>query len=254
MKTITIINFRRLFLLIRRQLLSQANSWLVSFAAVAGTLLIISLLVAVLQPTSLPALTALYFTILFLGGYIFTSNIFGEMHHSGRSYQYLTLPVSTTERLLSAWLITALLFPLIGLISMALIILLANLVMDFTLDVTPFQSIFNTTSIKIVRIYIITQSVFLLGAAYFKSFHFLKTLLALFLISMVVWVATAITAFALFNPLGDNGGVQIAPNELPELEQFIVNYFPRVARIMFYYVTVPFFLVTTWFSIKERQV
>ncbi len=255
MDTNNIFNIRRLYLLIRRQLLSNANAWLIAFGAVAGSLLVISLFVAYFQPASLAGLTGLYFTVMFIGGYIFTSNIFAELHQAQRSYQYLTLPVSITERVFSAWILTAIVFPLIALLSMALIVFIANLVMNFTFDVEPFQSVFSPVSWASIKVYLVTQSVFLLGAAYFRKNNFLKTVLALFVISMIIQTILALSAWAIFSPLSETGGFQIGPQHMSEqMENLFLNYIPTTARIIFWYLFAPFFLVVTWFSLKERQV
>ncbi len=255
METNNIFNIRRLYLLIRRQLLSNATALLIAFGAVAGSLLVISLFVAYFQPANLAGLTGLYFTVMFIGGYIFTSNIFAELHQSQRSYQYLTLPVSITERVLSAWILTAVVFPLIAILSMALIVFIANLVMNFTFDMEPFQSVFSPLSWAAIKVYVVTQSVFLLGAAYFRKNNFLKTVLSLFVISMVIQAILALSAWAIFSPLSETGGIQIGPQHMSEqMERLFLNYIPSVARIIFWYLFAPFFLVVTWFSLKERQV
>ncbi len=256
MEAKNILSVSRLYLFIRRQVLSNSGGWLIAFGGIAGVLLVISLLVAHFQPQNLSGMTGLYFSALFLGGYIFTSGIFNELHNPQKSYQFLTLPVSATERLLGAWLLTGIIFPVVGILAMALIVLLANLVMNFTLDVTPFQSVFSSQSFTAMKVYFVTQSIFLLGAAYFRKNNFLKTVLALFVISVVVQVVVAATAWALFSPFTDGGeGLNIGPEDLsPRMEELFTNYIPAIARVVFWYLTVPFFLITTWFSLKERQV
>lgn len=256
METNNILNISRLYLFIRRQVLSNAGSWLIAFGGIAGVLLVISLLVAHFQPQNLSGMTGLYFSALFVGGYIFTAGIFNELHNPQKSYQFLTLPVSTTERLLGGWLLTGIIFPILGLLGMALIVLLANLVMNFTLDVAPFQSVFSSQSFTALKVYFVTQSIFLLGAAYFRKNNFLKTILALFVISVVVQIIVVTTAWALFSPFTDGGdGINIGPEDLPpRMEILFTNYIPAIAKVVFWYLTVPFFLITTWFSLKERQV
>ncbi len=256
MEANNILNIKRLYLFVRRQVLSNSGSWLIAFGGIAGVLLVISLLVAHFQPQNLSGMTGLYFSVLFVGGYVFTAGIFNELHNPQKSYQFLTLPVSATERLLGGWLLTGIVFPVFGVLAMSLIVLLANLVMNFTLDVTPFQSVFSPQSFTALKVYVVTQSVFLLGAAYFRKNNFLKTILALFIISVVVQIVVATTAWALFSPFTDGGdGLNIGPEHLsPRMETFFTNYIPAIARVVFWYLTVPFFLITTWFSLKERQV
>ncbi len=255
MENPTIFSLKRFYLLSRRQILSNTMSLLIAFGAVAGVLLIISLLVAYFNPENLNNLTGLYFAVMFIGGYIFSSNMFNELHTAPKSYNYLTLPVSTTERLVSAWAISAFLFPAIALIAMALMVFLANLIMNLTLDLAPFQGIFSRGSFQAVKVYFITQSVFLLGAAYFRKNNFLKTLLALFVISMIINIYMGITGYIMFSEWDMSMQVNISEDgSYPAIENLFLRQIPAVASFVFNYVTVPFFLVTTWFSLKERQV
>lgn len=254
METNDILSFKRLLLLMRRQVLSGANGLLIAFGGFAGVLLIISLLVAYFNPPALGGLSALYFTVMFIGGYILTSSFYSELHQSEKSYSYLTLPVSVTERLLSAWLITAVLFPVISILAMSVIVLVANLLMNLTVELSPFQSVFSAQSLTLIGIYMVTQSVFLLGAAYFKKNNFLKTLLALFVISLIINAYTALLGWGLFRGVADEMAMMAEQAVFQPFENLVTQTFPAVFKFIFWYVTIPFFMVTTWFSLKERQV
>jgi hypothetical protein len=255
METNNFFTLKRLMLLLRRQVFSSGKSLLIAFAGVSGFLLILSLLVAYFNPAALSGLTSTYFTVMFIGGYIFTSNIFNEMHTPQKAYSYLTLPVSTTERLASAWILTGWLFPLVSLLLMSLIVLLANLIMNMTVDLAPFQGVFSAAGMKAVKVYIVTQSLFLLGAAYFRKNNFLKTLLALFLVSLAINIYMGLTGWLLFRDLMGEGGFNVEAQTLsPFWEHLFTKQFPAIFHFVFYYLTIPFFLVTTWFGIKERQV
>jgi hypothetical protein len=88
----------------------------------------------------------LYLVVMFIGGYIFTSNIYFELHQVQRSYCYLTLPVSTTERLASGWLMTGLFFAVFSLLTMSLIGLVGNVAMKLLNGTTPFGGIISSGS------------------------------------------------------------------------------------------------------------
>lgn len=255
MKTNNILDLRRLYYLVRRQILSSSKIWLIGFGAVAGSLLLITLLSALPQPAETRDLSGLYYVVLFLGGYVFTSQVFSELHTPQRSIQFLSLPVSTTERLLSAWLITAVIFPLAAVLGMALVVLLANLISLLAFGVGPFEQVFHEASWTVVKVYVVTQSVFLLGAAYFRKNNFLKTVLALFVISMAFQLVIVASAGLILSPLSDGAGFQMQAQHLtPNLEALVLQYIPNAAKILFWYLWTPFFLVTTWFSLKEREV
>lgn len=247
------LNIHRLYFLIRRHILSNGKSWLIAYGAIAGSLLVLTLFRGYFQPADIGGLTGLYFVVMFIGGYIFTAGIYGELHQPQRSYQYLTLPVSTTERLLSAWIITAFVFPLVAILTMAFIVFIGNLVLNFTLDITPFAGVFSSGSWASLKVYWVTQSIFLLGAAYFRGYNFLKTVLALFVVSVALQIIVGVTGWLMFGTPGTQ--VAFGTGQMTQqLEDFFLRIFPSVAHIVFYYLFVPFFLITTWFSLKERQV
>ena len=249
------LNINRLYLLTRRHILSNAKGWFIAFGAVSGALLVISLLTAYFNPQNLPNLAPTYITIMFIGGYIFTSNIFSELHDVRKATHYLTVPASTTERLLSAWLLTAILFPILSMLIITLIILIANLLMNLTLNFEPFQQVFYNGGFSIFRSYLITQSIFLLGAVYFRKNNFLKTVLAMFVFSMVVMALASAFGYLFLSSLSEGPGATFEANNMTvQLESLFLEGIPAAARILYYYLSVPFFLVVSWFTLKERQV
>lgn len=254
METNNIFSFKRLLLLMRRQIFSGGKSLLIAFGGVAGTLLVISLLVAYFNPSGLSGMVSLYFVVMFIGGYIFTSNVYNELHQVQRSFSYLTLPVSLTERLVSGWLMTGVLYAAASLLTMILIGMVGNLVMTILNKTTPFGWIISAGTIKITGIYLVTHIVFLLGAAYFRKNNFLKTLLALFLFNLVLNVFAGLVGWGLFRGLAGDAILMEEQFMFTPLEHFVTITLPAVFKIIFWYLTIPFFLVTTWFSLKERQV
>ncbi len=254
MKTEQIFSFRRLYLLLRRQILSNSRNWLIAFGGMAGMLLVISVMIAYFNPVGLVALLPLYFTGLFVGGYIFTSNVFGEMQQPQRSHQYLTLPVSSTERLVAAWILSAIVFPFLAWVAMEVIGWMGNVIMQIIADQSPFKTTVTSGSWTAIKVYMVTQSVFLLGAAYFRKHNFIKTILALFVFSVIVQAVMGLSAWLIFNPFDQTGGVTLGPGDVPHMETFFMETVPRMAKITFWYLTAPFFLLVAWFRIKEREV
>lgn len=254
METNKYLSVKRLYFLIRRHIMSERIGWLIALAAIAGILLIISLLVAYFNPMTLPLLTPGYLSVMFIGGYIFTSSIFSELHYPQRAFHYLTLPVSTTERLIAAWIITGILFPIFSLVLIVVIVFVANLIMNLTFDFTPFNNVFTNGGSGVFRSYLITQSVFLLGAAYFKKYNFLKTLLAIFIFITGILIFTGTLGYLMFSSFSGHEFIEGADNITLRVNQLFAERIPAIARFIYFYVGVPFFLVVTWFTLKERQV
>ena len=255
MKTNQIIQFNRLGLLLRRQVFSNGKSIGIAFGAITGMMLVITLLIAYFNPVALNNLHYLYFTALFIGGYIFSSNVYNELHQIQKSYSYLTLPVSTTERLLSGWIISGLLFPVVSLAAIAIVVILSGLVISLITGSIPAQDLIYHNSLSLIKTYVITQTIFLLGAVYFRKNNFLKTLLALFLFMVLINLYTGLVGWMLFGSFTQQGGMIVDETMVSQpMEKLFTTHFPNIASFVFNWLFGPFFLVTTWFGIKERQV
>lgn len=250
-----LFSFRRLFLLGKRQIAGNLSGLLIAFAAIAGALLVISLLSGYSNPASLSRLGPLYYVVLFIGGFVFTSNIFAEMSTPQRSIPYLTLPVSKLERLTNAWLLTAVIYPILALLVIALIVGLAHLLLGVPMQAGTMGVVWSQNALSIVLIYVITQSVFLFGAIYFRKHNFIKTLLSLFVFQIIISIFMAFTVYLLFGKFQFSEEVMVQQTNLsPAMERFFTHTLVEIAKIGFNYLMVPFFLMLTWFGIKERQV
>ncbi|MEE4176944.1 MAG: hypothetical protein V2I46_05485 [Bacteroides sp.] len=248
-------SFNRLFLLGKRQVVGNFSGLLIAFAAIAGSLLVIALLTGYSSPTSLLNIGPLFYVVLFIGGFVFTSNIFAELHSPQKSIPFLTLPVSKLERLVNAWLLTAILFPILAFIAFSLVLLLAYLILGIPIPAGAFAMLWSAKALKIVILYFITQSIFLFGAVYFRKHNFLKTLLSLFVIQNVIGLFAALVGYLLFGTFQFDGNEFVSNSSFtPGMERFFTVTIVEIAKFAFYYLTVPFFLILTWFGIKERQV
>jgi hypothetical protein len=248
-------SFKRLFLLGKRQVFGNFNSLLIGFASVAGAMLVISLLVGYSEPSGLRSLNSLYYVVLFIGGYVFTSNIFAELNSPQKSIPFLMLPVSKLERLVNAWLLTTVLYPIIALLGIALVLLLAHLILGITMLPGAFSVVWSAKAFKIVLIYVITQSIFLFGAVYFRKHNFFKTLLSLIVIQNIIGVFFVIVGYLLFGTFNFDSEELIQNSSFsPAMEGFFTQTLPGIMKFVFYYLMIPFFLLLTWFGIKERQV
>lgn len=255
MKEQTIFDINRVKLLLARQLRLNSSTILIGFGAVVGVITFILSMRVVFESHSLgmSGFTGLALPIFFVGGYIFTSTIFSELRTSHRGYLYLTLPASAFEKLLVAWFISSILYVVAAIGAFYVINLLLILVGLLTnSQPVPLFNFIDPSMLKIFAIYIVTQSIFLLGAIYFRGVNFLKTLLALFVINLVISIFSALlTKFVLF---GSFQSLQFN-NNLPDgIEGFIGNVFLPTVKILFWYIMAPFFLVVSYYRLKERQV
>lgn len=117
-----------------------------------------------------------------LGGLLFSSHIFNELHNKEKAFQFLLLPASSTEKFSSAWFMTVIGYTLFSVGALFLLsVVIEGLIVYKTAVWTGF-SVFNPFEPQFLRAVIfmvIFQSVFLLGGIYFRSYHFVKTLFSL---------------------------------------------------------------------------
>ncbi len=198
----------------------------------------------------------LYFGFLFLGGMIFTSLSFSDdLYNRIRNHQFLMLPASPLEKLLSRALISAVIYP----VTLTLLFTLASLALEpllYLLFREP-MNLFNPFSRDYVVSYfhyISVTSVFFLGSIYFRKTHFFKTILAslviLFSLSLVGTVLARLFFFDYFSGWELSHEFQysfVARGSWP------VGSYRAVGNII-YFVLLPLFSYTVaYFRIQEVQ-
>lgn len=251
MKENNIFNSKRLYYLLKRHIWYNFSIFLIGTGAVAG-LLIFILVVSYFNGGILTEdfFTGLTFPFLFLGGYLFTSNVFSELHSPQKGYMYLTLPASNFEKLLTGWFLTSFAFIFVAVAVLCAINAIAFLILVlFRVNAFQMVNMVSPVMLKLYAIYLVTQPIFLLGALYFRRYNFLKTILALLAIGIVLALYAGGFAKLIF-PSDFHSYNFDAPNT----EEFFVNIFVPVVRILFWYVMGPFFLIVSYFRLKERQV
>ena len=230
-------NLRRIGLLIRRQTRMNFNPLLISAGGLTAFLLIILVLSGYQSNINITAYYGITLPFLLGGGYIFTSVIFSELQHYEKSIFYLTLPASPLEKLASAWLISSPVFVILVFIALIIMNYLVSLILSF-LPGTGMDLFnpFNRELFLTLGVYMVTQTVFILGAVYFKKHNFFKTILALFLTGLAIAIYAVIVAritFGGFHSLDTNF------HQLPEnFDHFITHTFPMIIKILFWGVLV----------------
>lgn len=243
----SVLDLKRLSYFTKRQLYLNMGALWMALAAVVGALLIISALFAYFksnEPQTLVGLRNLYLVVFFIAGFIFTSSVFNEMNSPQKSFTFLTLPVSTTERLVGAWFISSPVFIVVFGVCMALLAFISCLIADRA-DV--FQHLFDRPVIICLQVFIVTQTIFFLGSCTFVGHNFLKTLLTLFVIVLIVGTYSAGFGYLLF---GKDGPGSI-DQEFKDTAEYI---FTKVLPFVFWYLLAPYLLVVSYFKLKERQV
>ncbi|HYG39548.1 MAG TPA: hypothetical protein VD908_13050 [Cytophagales bacterium] len=218
---------------------------MIGIAGVFGILLLISLIVTHADSADYGNLYGLYMTVFFIAGYIFTSRILSELNSPGKSYGFLTLPASTFEKFIGSWLLSSPVYVLIFMIFITLIYLISTVTAGIEVS---FAKMFDETFFRIIWIFMVTQTIFFLGACTFKSYNLLKTLFALFLIIALVAAFAGLLIWILF-------GGQIQGDEFNDgFSMQGEKFFTEVIPFIFFYVLGPVLLVVSYFKLKEREV
>ncbi len=191
---------RRFGQLLLRDFANGYRGWLIAAAAVAGTVIVLSALTVLgISRGGSGGASALhvglYIQLLFLGGFISTSFAFREVRQNGAGIFYVTLPASQFEKFASKLLVTSL-----GYALGSLLFYTATAAVSEGINHAIFgagNGFFNPFDLAILRaagIYLLAQSVFLLGSIWFKKLAFVRTVLWISLFAFAAVLVTAVSA------------------------------------------------------------
>ena len=199
----TDLSGRRLAAFVRKDLFEGYRSILVIAAAVFGVLLVIYGISMAGGPKIVDGdrtiHSVLFGILLFIGGYVASSRAFREAHDRTRNHDWLMLPSSTLEKLTARLVLTS---------------------VGYAAGVVIFYSVFSVVAAGLSSLifgghrglfapwtrevglmlanYLVMQSVFLVGAAFFRKNHFVKTVLSLTVIGFVALILLAVTVRLVF--------------------------------------------------------
>ena len=122
----------------------------------------------------------------------------------------------------------------------------------YVLTNTPFETInfFDANLWKIIGIYFAAQPVFFLGAIYFKGYNFLKTLLALFVLSFIHSFFQTIFSLVFFGEMTFNNSFVEA--NWSGSEEFFLSIL-HILKVVGFYILPPFLLIVSYIRFNERE-
>lgn len=168
------VSFQRVLQLCKRYVALKRRMIEVGFAVIISLITVMSIWMLNFMPDDHRSLNMVFsfaFILFQYAGYALSSTMFNELNEKGSAPQYFTLPAKTTEKLLSAWLISYVAYTIIGLFSLYIFSMVIGMDTGSVLTMENFSEF---------MIYTILQSIFIFGAIYFKANNFLSTLLTLF--------------------------------------------------------------------------
>ena len=201
----------------------------------------------------------LIFTLAIWGA-IYASMTFRSLHDKNSNEAYLLLPASSLEKVTIEVLLTSLVLPL----AIIVLITFASIVTEGVTGLL-FQTGFEPLNPFRKEIFIawgytvIGQAVFILGSAWFRKAHFIKTVLALVVGAIGFGIVTGIFFRIVFASYFEGFFTPIDMHF--DMEQLMVQNYPGLmnfmeytGRIVFYYVLTPFCWFTAWLRVKETEV
>jgi len=246
---------QRFAILSQRYLMFNLKTWLVGLGAASCIIIVISLIqtYATSGIFSLNGMANFGQVLIFIGGYVLTSMAYSEIHTPARSQFFLTLPATTLEKLLSHWLITSVLYILLANVLLSVVLLAGNSIayLVWGSNISVFNP-FGPGNLKLMAIYLSTQSVFFLGALYFRKNNFLKTILSLFALGTAINIIVLLFVMIVFGKPGfDGADLEMIDSDL---KFWVEETFPVIMKAIFYWILGPFCLLVSFFRLKEREV
>lgn len=170
---------QRLWLLIRGDLIAGYRTLLVASGALAGIILVAAFAHGGVLPGG-SFYHGCFGFALFVWGLVASSRAFRPLHDRTRNEAWLLVPASALEKTLARLLavtigLVAYLLVFVGLVSVVVEVL--NLLL-FGRRIALFDP-FDESVRNLVFVYVILQSFYFLGGAWFRRAHFVKTTLAL---------------------------------------------------------------------------
>lgn len=199
-----------------------------------------------------------YGILLLAGGFYFTSTSFNELNRKEERMNYLSMPASIFEKFSIKLLFTSLgyliVVTLLYWIFSQVIDLITQRYFNFSfLPFTPTQGGY----LLFIKLYLVLQSIFILGAATFNRFAFFKTLFSVALLGfgLIVfgWLIFRII-FAeyfetLFKPINNTG---VMPSM--GVRDFMQYTAWPILQFVFWYLLAPVMWIVAYFKLKEREV
>lgn len=227
--------FNRLLKLIKIDILTHKKTILVTLATLIA--------IFALLPFHISSSSDAYFFVLYTVGFAVTNRAFNEMHDPRKAFTYLTLPCSNLERLISKFLVTTILIS----ITLVVIFYLCSVFSVFMNKVLYNNSVtlFDLSAFGLwsgIGKYIIFQSIFFLGAAYFQKGSTTKTTLVLCCIFIVLSLLLFLFSWMICPSCNQSGMINLITKSFDGL------------NFIFWILVAPICWVFTYLRITECEI
>ena len=235
---------------LRADLVQQSRAILTGAGAAAALILVINVITA-REAHGGGMHVGLFPAVLGIGGILFTSALFTDLHDKARAHAYLTLPVSTLERWTVRLLLSTIAVAAVAVAGYFLVTLLAAGISELIWGRSHRIFVPGADAWRSVLSYLVTSSLFLFGAVYFRRWHAFKVVLSVAAVWVAVMLLAAALGWLLFPELvtglaHDGNPMDIAPR----LTKAIV----QGAKIFYWALMAPLFWFLTYLRLRGAEV
>ena len=248
-----VIDLKRLGFLARKDFFQIWRGSAITAGAVAGLVLVISLLWEDVDYDTLFAVT------LVAWGCVAASLSFHELHDKTKNEDFLLLPASALEKTLVRLLWISVVLPFFILILITVSSLLSKAINFLIFNMSPKAfNPFAGENWNILGFIVVLQSFFFLGAAWFKKAHLVKTILTIIVLHFIFGLLGALMfriAFGsyfydFFTPIDFYISLADALHDrFPTLKRILENW----AGFVGYGLLAPLFWFVAWLRVMEAQ-
>ncbi len=205
-----------------------------------------------------------YGFFLITSGCILASLSFTEMDKAYGKQFYLLLPASHFEKFLSKWLITAICYFVVFTLSYFVFSFIGKLLGQTFFDFDIGQpNIFTEQNILFIQVFFALQTMYLLGAVYFRKHAIFKTMLSSFLVTigsiLIGGLIFRIVMFDLFDgmyqfsPTMEINGKMTPVQPSGDFQKFMRLNGENIVRFWGLYIIPAVLLVVGYFKLKETE-
>jgi hypothetical protein len=199
-----------------------------------------------------------WYSILLLGGgFYFTSNSFNELNQKEQRMHYLSLPTSIFEKFSMKLLISTVGYVALFTLLYWLFAQVADVIAaKFNYAFIPFEPS-TPFYLFMIKLYIVIQSIFILGAAAFDRLAFFKTLFSLAILGIGIGIITSFMVRIIFAEYFDGffearNDITVMPSK--DFQNFVQYTLWPILQNVFWFVLAPFCWIVAYFKLKEREV
>ena len=246
-----VFSLNRFGLLLKASAVNKYRTWLITSAALAGVIFIASLFSS---DHGQSFYVTLSIEILFIFGILMSAGSFKELHDKTLNQAYLLLPASSLEKTLAQLFIVTVGFILYLLVFISLTAVMVE-VINFLLfgeEISLFNP-FNRGLWTAIPGYLFLQSLFFLGAAWFKKLHLVKTILAISLTAIGLALIAAVNSWFFLEPYSKHDlKTTLTPVLLPIFEAN-QHWLQWSFTLLLIAITIACWTIA-WQRVKEAQV